>query len=351
MSLKQIERDYYEFHGETPDKIVSRQLPDQDFDAWHLGEVTAIAYRTPRDGKMEEYQHEFEYRNGPDIAVDSRGRAYLTGGDYSVTDSGFEDETMPRIRLVNPHQRGAPAKVVKMAKTRRNKKGQFVKTARKSNPAPRRASRKRATRARRAASPNNVIILQEGASPVRKTRRRRKSNPIVRRRRHHMRRRRNPVARRSHSMGGKGNLNIAHLIMPAVAMGIGAVGTSVAFGVIEPYLPANLTSGPFKGGAKALAGVALGMVVSKVVSRKIGADIALGALTVGLNDAITPLVPSSWPMGAMYQMHGQPAYRGLGAAYGADMGAMITDRNLGWATAANVTTMRERPAYGAGLPY
>jgi hypothetical protein len=350
MSKAAAARAYEEFHGDPPDRVVVGKLPDKDVTAWHLGRMTIAGYETVRDGKPERYMHEFAPGCGPDIAVGPDGEAYLTGGAYDVTDSGFEDNEMPNLILLNPRKRGQAAKVATMStgrkrhRTGRNAKGQFVKKARS---APRRAraptyaanpvrkSRKRG--ARRASAARPIVIVREGGS-VKKRRRGYRSNPIARTRRH----------------GGK-SLNIRALIVPAAMQSVGAVATTALFNVVAPYLAnvsPNLVSGQIKGISKALTGVALGMLVAKMGQAQMGQYIAEGAITIGVYDAISSWVPDTTaPMSAMYQANMGAMYRGnlrSMPAYRGNMGAMIAApppggrSNFGWATAAQTTAAPTR---------
>jgi len=244
VSQERAIREYEEFRGAKPTKVIEYRMPDGDVDAWDMGEVTAIAYKTRRDGRTEDYIHEFGRKKGPRLNVAAGGTdVFLTGGKYRVTERGFEDDDdMHALLTVNPHQRGTRRKKKGLSAmaTRRNSKGQFVKAGkkRKSNPVT------PIKRKRRAAA--------KSVMPIR--RRRRRSNPA-----------------------GRG-FNFFEIAKTAAVQAVGGVGAAAAIAALP--LPENIKSGNGGVVAKLVAGAAIGWAAGKYINRRLGEDLFTGAVTV-----------------------------------------------------------------------
>lgn len=71
---------------------------------------------------------------------------------------------------------------------------------------------------------------------------------------------------------------LTNTLMPSVVGGAGALALDVAFGLLP--LPENLRSGPMAPLVKIAGAVGLGMLASKMVSRRVGEQVAAGAITV-----------------------------------------------------------------------
>lgn len=257
---KSVERQYREFTGHEPATLDIIDLPETDVDAWRLGQMTAIAYKTRRDGKTEHYIHEFKSGYGPDIHIANQGRdVYLTDMKARVTEKGFEDEPMPALLSINPHARGTRAKKKASpmaAKRRRKRKSNPVTPLRaaKANPAPRRRRRRSQTA--------NLIPL-----------RRRRSNPSARR----------------------GKFDLGTVAVNAGGQAIGGLITSIAIGLLP--LPANLKTGAVGMAVKVGIATALGMAAAQYASPKLGENIASGGATLAIFDFIRGYVPENIPMG------------------------------------------------------
>jgi len=265
---------YADFTGHAPSSSYSVQLDDEPVAGYRLGSLTGIAYRARRDGKSEPYFHEFERHAQPDlVAKDDGSQLYITRGRYKVTDRGIVD--MPLAMIVNPSARPSRRKASKGTKTMsRNRLGRFVRRARK---------------------PRRTQVAVFNANPIRRARSRRrtrrsapaliafKRNPS---RRHH--RRASAMRRRSYRRnpieGGKGNLRIMSLVVPAAGIAAGAIGTELAMGYMT-FIPANLTTGAMRHVTKGAIGLGLGYLVGHFVNRKAGEAFALGALTIAMHDA------------------------------------------------------------------
>lgn len=197
---------------------------------------------------------------------------------------------MPEMLLINPRKRGsakkrktgrsaaqrrATAKLVAMNRARRG---------RSANPAP----RKRRSAARKVYSTARRVARRV------------------------MRRRRNPI-----STGGLGRLSTYLTpIKDAAVMGAGAVAMDVAFGYINPMLPASMRKTPGVIGAgdavKAVLTVALGQLLSGV-TRGLSRKAAIGSLVVQARDiAVTFLPAGATVNGLGYVTSGRvlPGYTG-----------------------------------------
>lgn len=73
---------------------------------------------------------------------------------------------------------------------------------------------------------------------------------------------------------------LTNTLMPAAVGGAGALALDVALGVLP--LPANLKTGPMSPLIKVAGAVGMGMLVSKMVNRRVGEQFAAGAITVQL---------------------------------------------------------------------
>lgn len=177
---------------------------------------------------------------------------------------------MPNVLLVNP----SPRKGKRIMATRKKARTSKQKAATRRLVALNRARSKPAARA----TPQKRRSIRESkprASPVaRKTSRRRRSGgwaitsakAASRAGRQLRHRRPNPID------------FLTTTLMPSVIGGAGALALDVAFGVLP--LPQNLKSGPMAPLVKIAGAVGLGMLASKMVSRRVGEQVAAGAITV-----------------------------------------------------------------------
>lgn len=290
-------RAFEDFKGEKPARLRRSRLPDGDVTGWEMGPMVGVAYEARRDGKTQQYFHEFKKSARPRLVAQDDGRKlYIDGGSFKVTDRGIED--MPNLFVVNPSPRSGKSRPKRKGSTmarrarRRSRSHVSVFT---SNP--RRRPRARPAARRKVFARNPVRRRRRravGASPARRVYRR---NPSRRRARASTRRyRRNPS-----SMGGVGKLS--GLMLPAIFIGLGAVGTEIVTG----YLPIPLAwkTGPMRYVVKGAVGVALGLVIAKgFKQKKLGYYFAAGAVAIATHDFV-----KTWLSGSM------PAIRGLGMGY------------------------------------
>lgn len=138
------------------------------------------------------------------------------------------------------------------------------------------------------------------ANPSRRRRKRKAKrrsyavNPAPRRRKRRAKRRtrafksyrRNPSPRVRRAVAGltrgKGALKIGEVIMPAIGVGVGAVGAEVIMGYAP--LPAAVKTGPVKHLTKAALSIGVGALISRYGNKKLGAMIALGGSSIAVHD-------------------------------------------------------------------
>jgi hypothetical protein len=83
---------YERFTGHDAEVIATVKLPPAPPEVAVIGECTAICYSTVRDGRREEYIHEFRKVDRPHLCVDPTGRQLLLiGGNYDFTELGIVD--------------------------------------------------------------------------------------------------------------------------------------------------------------------------------------------------------------------------------------------------------------------
>lgn len=264
---------YTDFTGEPPRQISTVQLDDKPTAGYRLGSLVGVAYEATRDGRTDQYFHRFAKGARPDlVAKDDGSQLYITRGAYKVGKRGIED--MPPLMIVNPSPR---------QRLRRNPKGRFM---------PRLATRRRSRRR----APTQVAVFNRNPLGVRRRRRRRahhrraaptfRMNPAPRRRHRLRRYRRNPT----HAAG---HLRIASLIMPAAAIGLGAIGSELAMGYLP--IPANFKTGIMRHLTKGAVSLAAGAALAQFVNRKVGESFALGGLTIAFHDAFKDAIIQFMP--------------------------------------------------------
>lgn len=284
---------FEDFTGHKASKLRAVKLPDENVAGWEMGPVVGIAYQAKRDGKTQQYFHEFKKAARPRLVSQDDGKQlYIEGGKYKVTDRGIED--MPKLFVVNPSPRAGTAKR-KAAPMRR-----------------RRTSVKRRTR--------QVAVFN--TNPVRRRRRRPSArralfarNPI-RRRRRHVAMRRNPIRRRRHHVSAKrsyrrnpsrrtgmGGGTFGKMLLPAAGIGLGAIGAEIIMGYLP--IPASFKTGVARHITKGVVGVAAGMLIGKVLRQKrLGNFIALGAVVIAVHDGVKEFIAAKMPAVHLGQYRG-----------------------------------------------
>lgn len=186
---------------------------------------------------------------------------------------------MEQLLLVNPRKRRRKSRKLPP----RGAGGKFLSRKRRASPA--RSHRRR----RRNPVPSALAAI---GNPRRRRSRRRNPVRALRRRSY----RRNPI--------GRGFLsNLTAPLMPAVIGAGGAFVTDAVFARLP--LPFSLKAGNLAIVAKAALAVALGMLVSRFASARIGQQMTAGALTVQAHAALAPFaaqIPGLGYYGAGYAL-------------------------------------------------
>lgn len=294
---------FEDFTGHKASKLRSVRLPDENVAGWEMGPVVGIAYQAKRDGKTQQYFHEFKKEARPRLVSQDDGKQlYIEGGKYKVTDRGIED--MPKLFVVNPSARAAksrPAKKRKAAPMARRRRTAVRRRTRQvavfnTNPIRRRRRRARVGGRRRA-------LFARNPAPARRRRRRvMRRNPIrSHRRRVSARRsyRRNP-SRRSGGMGGGAFMK---MFLPAAGIGLGAIGSEIIMGYLP--IPANFKTGVARHITKGVVGIAAGFLIGKVLRQKrLGNFIALGAVVIAVHDGVKEFIAAKMPAVHLGQYRG-----------------------------------------------
>lgn len=89
--IKKAQVLYEDFTGHKADQYEIVNLPQHDT-GLKVGQCIGIMYETTRDGKKENYLHEFKKASQPALCVSHDGQQiYLIGGSYLFKDSGIND--------------------------------------------------------------------------------------------------------------------------------------------------------------------------------------------------------------------------------------------------------------------
>jgi hypothetical protein len=165
---------------------------------------------------------------------------------------------------------------------------------------PRRRSRSRSRRRnpkrRMPAGLRRYWASRKGTRLANPRRRKRRRNPIVRgyRRRASARiRRRNPRRRSGRTRSFRRLRNPRGDFMHTITSGLigagGALLLNVAYGYVNPYLPASLQTGLVQTAVLAVGALGLGWAVGRFVSKDLGDDVAFGGLSVVLYNAASTI--------------------------------------------------------------
>lgn len=284
--IKKAAKAYEDFSGHKPSKIRRSKLPDENVTGWEMGPVIGVAYEATRDGETKPYFHEFKKTARPRLVARDDGRQlYIDGGKYKVTERGIED--MPYLMTVNPSPRKGRRKAARSAKPMARR---------------RRLTARRNPRSRRRRT-SQVAVFR--ANPARRRRRssvrgRRRSifarNPIRRRRRRSVAMRRNPIRRRRmrrNPMSSGGAINFGKMLLPAMGIGAGAVGSEIIMGYLP--IPASWKTGALRHITKGAVGVGAGYLIGKVLKQKrLGNFFMLGAVAIATHDWLKEMIASRW---------------------------------------------------------
>ena len=85
---------YERFTGHDAEQLTEVNVRPLPKVAAAIGMVTAICYSTRRDGRIEQYMHEFAKVDQPVFAVSPDGKQLLMiGGNYDFTERGIVDKS------------------------------------------------------------------------------------------------------------------------------------------------------------------------------------------------------------------------------------------------------------------
>jgi hypothetical protein len=161
---------------------------------------------------------------------------------------------MAELMLINPRKRRRRVK------------------ARKSNP----KRRRRVTASRVKRRRRNPVM------PLANVRRRRRYSTVSRKRR------RNPIGGRFSLRGFTNNT-----LMPSAIGAAGALGLDVLMGLLP--LPAAIKTGPMRPLTRIAGAVGIGMLAGMITNRRLGEQVAAGAVTVVMYDTLKSFVRQAVP--------------------------------------------------------
>lgn len=179
---------------------------------------------------------------------------------------------MPLVTIVNPSPRKGATKMATRKKARTAKQKAATRkmiaanrarargASRPAAAAPKRRASRRRPAARAAAAPKRRASRRRGGWKITPAKTASRAGRALRYRRP------NPID------------FLSNTLMPSVIGGAGALALDVAIGVLP--LPPALKSGPMSPLVKVAGAVGLGMIASKMVNRRVGEQIAAGAITV-----------------------------------------------------------------------
>jgi len=81
---------FKDFTGEFPDKLTTYKIKNPKT-GLVIGKLDGVLYTTVRDGKTEEYIHDFKKGSRPLLVSSHDGESlHILGGDYAFTERGIE---------------------------------------------------------------------------------------------------------------------------------------------------------------------------------------------------------------------------------------------------------------------
>lgn len=180
---------------------------------------------------------------------------------------------MPLVTIVNPSPRKGAKKMATRKKARTAKQKAATRKMIAANRARARGASRPARRASAAPKRRRARRAAPVAAPKRRASRRRSGGWKITSPRAASRAGRALRYRRPNPIGF-----LSNTLMPSVIGGAGALALDVALGVLP--IPDKLKSGPLSPLVKVAGAVGLGMLASKMVNRRVGEQIAAGAITV-----------------------------------------------------------------------
>lgn len=276
--IKQAAKLFEDFTGHEADEVIEIEVPDHDTHAL-VGEVEAIAYNTTRDDKRDSYIHEFKKFARPLLSASHDGRSlYILDGGYKFTDHGIEDKHMASIALVNPSPR---------------KKGRKKMATRKHRTAAQKAATRRLVALNRSRQSGRKAVHKTARKRARKrtqvhTFRHPRAVRISNPHRRHRARKRNPMG------GFMGKAFWMGEVLPTAIGGVSALGLDVAIGYLP--LPAMVkTNMAVRNVVKIGGALLLGWGAQMMTNRRVGEEVAAGAIAVTLYDLVKGYLVNAFP--------------------------------------------------------
>jgi len=160
---------------------------------------------------------------------------------------------------------------------------------------PKRKKRRAKARVRRNPTRRRARAVMAGAR--KRVRRRIRRNPVAHTRRHHSFKMAHRKHRRRIRRNPRGMVKgfVGETLIPSLVGAGGALGMNIALGYITPMLPTSLQSGMLNTGVKLVGAVGMGFAAGKVMGRKVGEQVAVGAVTVVLYQAIKSMLATAAP--------------------------------------------------------
>lgn len=89
--IEQAKELFKDFRGDDPEGLTKIRLRNPKT-GLVIGELDGVLYTTVRDGKQENYIHEFKKQSRPLLVASSDGDSlHIIGGQYEFTEAGIED--------------------------------------------------------------------------------------------------------------------------------------------------------------------------------------------------------------------------------------------------------------------
>lgn len=221
---------------------------------------------------------------------------------------------MPQLMLVNPRKRKAKRGKKKIMARRKTRTAAQKRATKKLIAFNRR--RKRAatpTRRRRRAAPAKV-------KPYARSRRaphRRPTARLVRRRKKNNVRGYYPNPRRRTARGMAQRI-MRQQVQPAAIQASGALLLDIGYGYFGSYIPAQFNTGMLRHATKGVIAIGLGYLASNFVRNETANQLATGALTITMHDAMKELVGQfmpNIPLGDVGYWNASPVYPAEGMGY------------------------------------
>lgn len=223
---------------------------------------------------------------------------------------------MPQLMLVNPRKKKATRGKKKVMATRRKKRrtaAQKRATAKlvAFNKRRRRAATTPRRRRKPAARKRVATYARSRATGRRPTAR------LVRRRRKNTKRGYYPNPRRM-GVQGMARRIMRNQVQPAMVQASGALLLDIGYGYFGSYIPAQFNTGMLRHATKGVIAIGLGWLAQNFVRNETANQLATGALTITMHDAMRELTAQfmpNIPLGGMGYWNASPVYPAEGMGY------------------------------------